>query len=101
MYHYIFYVDLQCKSTTLLCFNESYDTSEKTLDNVFLKFSFYLDITKWLGVFTIKFFNDNILSLTNGFEVFYRLLQVFGYSPSKNGQEANTSHQVPILHLTN
>lgn len=49
------------KSTTLLCFNRSYDTSEKIPDNVFLNFSFYLDITKWLGVFTIEFFNDNIL----------------------------------------
>lgn len=48
-------------STTSLCFNRSYDTSEKALDNVFLKFSFYLGITKWLGVFSIKFFNDNIL----------------------------------------
>lgn len=54
-----------------------------------------------MGVFTIKFFNDNILSFTNGFEVFYRLSQVCGYFPSKGGQEANTSHQVPILHLTN
>lgn len=28
---------------------------------MFLKFSFHLDITKWLGVLSIKFLNDNIL----------------------------------------
>lgn len=79
----------------------THQEKKNPLDDVFLKFSFHLDIIKWLGVFTTKFFNDNILSLTNGFEVFHRLAQVFGYLPSEGGQEANTSHQVPILHLTN